>query len=344
MSIYRITIAFLLMILLASTQIVFSQHDSDRDYQKFKKYFDQEIGQTIDDTNRLNTYVLHPASLPGWFFKVPQSENNTFYAIGISDPGLNPQDALEMAVLRAKCIFAFMLEPDVVSLADNYSDEKPDDRTDEFNTKYISYFQVRSVLKFNDNDFTLVEKNVTSFDEAVVLLRYTPGIENSLLFTAEANVYQVERQKNNASQMEEKYHIKGILNNQCPELFSLDYTIYSINNIYEIKSVQNQILYNYPCLNYKYAGRSNSKASDSIQVFRSKLNYGLWKSFLEVFLQEMYVLSQNQPVKIKQVGDDYTSRTQHLSREITRATPAVKINLIDVYNNHLYIHLDYTHK
>jgi len=343
MFIYHNSIAFLLIIMLASTQFVFPQHENDGDYQKFKKYFDQEIGQATNDTSRLNTYVLHPASLPDWIFNIPQSENNTFYAIGISDPALNARDALEMAVMRAKCIFTFMLEPDVVSLADNYSDEKPDDRTDEFNTKYISYFQVRSVLKFNDNDFTLVEKNFTSFDEAIVLLRYSPGIEDSSLFTAEANVYQVERKKNNAYQMEEKYHIKGILNTREPELFSFDYNIYSVNNIYEIKSVQNQILYNYPYLNYKYTGRSNSEASDSIPMFRSKLNYGLWKSFLEAFLQEMYMLSQNQPVKIKQVGDNYTTRTQHLSREITRASPFIKINLINVYNNHLFIQMDYMH-
>ena len=75
-------------------------------------------------------------------------------------------------------------------------------------------------------------------------------------------------------------------------------------------------------------------------MYQSKLNYGLWKSFLEVFLQELYFLSQNPDVSVKQVGDQYTNQTRNLARETAKMQNPVELRNLYITNNRIAMKLD----
>jgi len=339
MFIYRFAIAFFLILLFVKLQPVCAQNGTERDYRKFQKEFSEV--EFSGDSIQKQTYILHPASLPIWLYKIPQPGDRNYYSIGISDPGMEYKEALEMAVIRAKCIYAFLVSPNVSSLADNYSDERTGNTRSEFDTKYISYFQVRSDININDSLMEVVDTFYTSFKEAIVLIKMSNGQVPGKPFTAEADVYQVERQKTGTFEMEEKYSISGIDFSPCHDSSNFNYEIHAVNNIYEITSEYNQVIYNFPYLNYRYNKNTGISINDSVFVYKSKLTWGLWKSFTETFMHEIFKLSQNRPVAVKQVGDDYTTRTQHLSRELITAKPAIKISCINVENNHLFLKMDY---
>ena len=337
MLIPRICISVLIVLHIAVCTSAFSQVEVDKDYKKFKDEFKKEVVQY--DSSESKTLVLHPAGLPVWFLKIPEPDDDNYYTIGISDPGMEWKEAQKLALLRAKCMYAFMVSPEVTSLADNYSDEKSIQTSEGFVTKYISYFQTHSAIVLNEVE--LVDSFFTSFNEAIVLAKVLNGHRGNDRLITYGNVYQVERQKTGTFEMEEKHHLYGTFYHGEEDSIGFNYKIYSVNNVFDISSEMGEQTFEFPYLNFKYTVSENSADINSDGIVYSILTWGLWKSFFESFMQELYSLSQNRPVSVKQVGDDYTSRTQHLSREFTRAKPVIKISFLHVENNHLFLELDY---
>lgn len=340
---FRIFLAFIFILSAIPFNFCIAQVNPDVDYRKFQDEFSKETDSLQDDSLKKSKHVLHPAGLPDWIKQLPQSFDGTYYAIGISDPGMNNEKAFDQALLRAKSVLSFLLAPNFESLADNYSDEKSGAANSSYKTKYISFYRLQSDIIVNDSNVKVIENYFTSFNEAIVLIEVTPPVDESVVFSSVANIYQDERQNTGSYTMVEKYHMMGsILNEKNEKQKNYEYTIYSINNIFEINSTLNNTVIEFPYLNYRYTTDTTSIASSSENEFGSKMNYGFWKSFIESFLQELYSMQQDQPVIIKTTGDNYgSSHTKILTREISVASPALKLSSINLINNHLSVKLEY---
>ncbi len=115
--------AFIVCSDLLGQQSNISTH-SEKDYEKMHKILQDEIDKSGRDTaSHSGKLVLHPAHLPAWFFKMPESNQQTLYAIGISDPGMEDNDAYNLALLRAKAIIALLMHPSITGVTDNYPTE-----------------------------------------------------------------------------------------------------------------------------------------------------------------------------------------------------------------------------
>jgi hypothetical protein len=318
-------------------------NNSEKDYIKFKGTLDKELIELANDTSRQGTNVLHPVLLPEWFFNLPVSTTNCIYTIGISDPGMEEEEAFKLAELRAKCIATLLLHAEISSVVDNYSNDRQTEKAEEFTTKYVNYFRIRAKDLIDDENFKIVSQHFTSFNEAIIVLKYSvnklsTGLPDSL--TVIIDVYQAERQKYNKFEMEEKYEIAGTLNSsESDETYY--YSFQSLNNLFEITSSYNDKKLHFPYFHFRYQGQPQDQPNTLNYSITSKLNYGIWKAFLEVFLQKVFLLSQPHNVKVKKVGDDYTSKNQDFIREVSESKPSFKIINIHISNNQLFVEMDY---
>jgi hypothetical protein len=157
------------------------------------------------------------------------------------------------------------------------------------------------------------------------------------------NSYEVERQKYNKFEIEEKFEVYGSLLNSG-KLDTLDiyyYTFHSLNNLFEITSKYQEGNYQFPYYNFKYQGQSADNNTLFETSINNKLNYGLWKAYIETLVQKIFNMSLAFAVDIKRVGDDYTSKTQDFSREVSEANMSFRLNKIVINNNRLLLELDY---
>jgi len=335
-------------IIMISCVLVAQNNSTDKtenQYREFKETLEKEIEDYEQDTAQSKFQVLHPVSLPDWIFNLPVSNQNTIYSIGISDPGMEVDKAFRLAELRAKVIIATLFQSKITFIIDNYSNEKVDDNRDEFTTRYENLFSIISTHSAAPSNFEIINRDYTSFGEAIVLLRFSPKItkEYADQIQIEISSYEVERQKYNKFEIEEKFEIAGSQNYSGIKDSVIDfyYSFHSLNNLFEISSKYQEEDYQFPYYNFKYQGQS----ADSLNLFETsinnKLNYGLWMAYIETLVQKIFNMSLAYAVDIKRVGDDYSSETQDFSREITEANMSFKINRFIIFNNRLSLELEY---
>ncbi len=316
----------------------------DDDYQHFREIYNQEF--TNSDSSVIpNRITIHPASLADWLSNLPNSDENTIYTIGISDPGMMVDEAIELATLRAKIISALLLQPHISCIIDNYTTEGNGQSSDHFVTKYVNYYRMQSSLIGGPEQFQLINHFYTSFKEAVVLIKYEPStpiidVVDSVLL--KIDVYQAERQQRNRFEFEEKCEVYGLSkqNNGAEEIDIFYYFYRSVNQFYEIVSRYNGVELDFPQSIFRYQGLASINLLSDVNEVSYKLTNGLWKAYLQSLIQSYTQTVVNPDVEISQVGDNYSSSSQNLSRELVIAAPAFRIKGIRVNNNRLSVLLN----
>ncbi|MCF8367738.1 MAG: hypothetical protein K9G76_01755 [Bacteroidales bacterium] len=335
--VYLASIYVLLPVMLISQEI--KSTGPDKDYQKFSQTLNKETTYQQKNSGQLSNYVLHPVQLPAWFFKPSDADSNYIYGIGISEPGMPEKEAFELATLRAKSVIALLSNATLKTMADNFIQESNGEKGSDFTTKFTNFYRVEAREAFDTSGFVLVDTYFTSFNEAICLFKYhrSKNLPNSYIKVV-ADVYQAERQKHNTFEAEERFDCSGKLffGNDSS---SFHYMIHSFNNVFEITSKVNSDSLIFPYFNFRYT-QSDEDTQQYPANFQSKLNYGLWKSFFEVFLQELYFIAQNPDVSVKQIGDVYTDQTLNLARETTHVTLPVELRNLYISNNHFAMKLD----
>jgi hypothetical protein len=328
--------------------VIFSQENNvnpiDKDFRKFQEALQKETQTETQDTI-VRQPVLPPASLPGWLFEIPASNQKQIFTIGISDPGMQEDKAFELAHLRARSVIALLLHPKITGITDNYSKEYTSGSSDKFTTKYENLFRISSNLIVLENNIEQIEGFYTAFGEAIVLLKYNLTgadlISDSVVIVTE--VYQVERQKNNSFETEEKIGLNyrsGITGDTSMDQ-GYSYSIHTLNNLLEINSEWNGEDILFPYFKFRYLGNLEKDLPDSDNNLSARLNYGLWKTYIEILIQKILMLSQSYSVAVKQVGDNQVSENKTLSREISEADPSFTITGMRIVNNYLSLDVDY---
>lgn len=320
---------------------------TEKDYHYLKQTLNKETTNLEKDTAKIK--ILHPASLPNWLANLPPSDENVSYALGISDPGMDEESAFKLAEIRAKSVIGLLTHPRITSMIDNFSNEESNSRSDEFATKYENIFSIETNLATTTNCFEITSRYFTSFGEAVVLMKYNHEISSPCLSDTTkvtVNTYQVERQKSDKFEIEDRYEIKGFqkTGNDTLETCSFSYSYKSLNNLVEIESSFGTNVLQFPYASFRYLETTDSLPPVANENLFRKLNYGLWKAYIETLTKKITLLSHALSGDIKQVGDDYSKQNKNLSREISESNPSFKINYIQISNNCLAIDVDHLNK
>jgi hypothetical protein len=237
--------------------------------------------------------------LPDWFLNPPVSpDNSCIYLIGISDPGLNRNEATNQAVARAK---AQLITFNQIVDASAYTGVQG-----QFESVSRSVNK-KSYLKEN---FETVNTHVSNYNEVLVLLKYSfmerknATNADSILITSLTSFYSIIENDKIEFVLESVAKLKE--NKRVEELY---YIINGKDNIDSVSSVyESYEMQLYPDLkNVKCVFKNQQKNPNSIVVQNFKetqkascsLNKGLWTAFLMSQNQAAYKLSEKLAKEIK---------------------------------------------
>lgn len=333
---------FYLIVLHPLTAQESGSNQIEYDYRNFRETFNQEIND-LDSGHLSSTKIaVHPVQLPDWIIDIPDAQSNSIYAIGISDPGMQSDEAIELAILRAKALIALLYKPRISSITDYYSNEIQKISADKFITKYVNYFLLFGALSVAQDDFQLVEQDINSFKEALVLLKYSPnqsGKPKTDSVLLKIDIYQAERQQNNQFEFEEKCEMYGLSKrNNNENDVDISYYFYRSNKqLHEVVSRFNGVELEFPQNLFRYQSLNTTESGPVENSISHKLSNGLWKAYLQSLIQS-YTLSFEDPdIEIAQLGDNYTHSNQNLSRELVTISPSIRINGLQINNNRLSV-------
>lgn len=245
--------------------------------------------------------------LPGWFLTPPVSpDNSCVYLIGISDPGLNRDDATAQAVARAKVTINYFIQK-----VDNYLVTI---RIENGSTEPFKGFMDEKYLSAN---FETVDTYITNHNETIVLVKYTfterpkSTKADSIQIKSLSKYYITDDGKNAESYLE--YVSKT---SEGPEMVRLYYSMNQNNNndsitsIYETK--ENAITPNLTKLNCKYPNQIGSQI-DAITNQRFKenvkeqyyLNNGLWSAYVQCFEKVTFKLNTSFTETLRKTNETY---------------------------------------
>ena len=307
----------------------------DQAYRKFKEQFEKEIDRFGKDSTLPADFVIHPVSTPDWLVNFPQAKGNKMLAVGFSDPGMDEDQARELAVFRAKTVAALLLNPALQTVSEFYTGDALHGNDESLTGKYVNFFRIMSAIPANVECFKEIHYDFNDFREAMVILEYHPCNRDDDTVFSVANVYQAERRSGEILSMEEKVELFALIKSEGEQPGKHQYIIHTVNNKNEISSKYKTNDISFPYRNYKYSSRSNQSVEHNHTPV--KLHNGLWKAFLESLLHEIYLNSQTGPVNVQQVGDAHSSVRKNISRETAVATRTYRIDKIAVMDNKMSV-------
>lgn len=235
-----------------------------------------------------NNYVNGQQGFPDWFLNPPVSpDHSCIYLIGISDPGMNPNDATNMAVARAKAFLNFFLR-----------ETEPDFRSS-MTDGTIFETVARSLIskKYHTENFETLHTFVTNYNELIVLLKYSfiprqnTSLNDSLLIKTMMTYYKSDNGKNTEANLEWISKITG-----KSETSNVYYVVKQKNNIDSLSSYFETVNNAFePVVNgfsNSYRNQDMNEVSPVVQqTFKENftasysLSNGLWPAYLLCFYE-----------------------------------------------------------
>lgn len=255
--------------------------------------------------------------LPDWFLNPPVSpDNSCVYLIGISDPGLNRDDATLQAVARAK---TFM----------NASIQKIEKDFKDFTMMMDNVTEVvsRNVIsqKYLSANFELVNSFVTNYNEVIVLMKYSfmerpkSTKTDSVQIKSMLTYYMHDDGKNSEAILE---HISKIIDvsNIVEAYYSLNQKNRNDSITSFIQTTQKEITPNLNELNNHYPNQKGVEVNPLIQKRFTEdgsatynLKNGLWCAYLNCFRDAT-----------SKINNAYTETLKNLSQTFTGSMTVIK--------------------
>lgn len=300
----------------------------EKNKSDFENTFIENFHTPSENNNGEDIVNTAPCHLPEWIFNHTKSTKETLYIIGISDPGMDSVSAVELAVLRAKTIYALLNNSKIKNVTDYYSNLQT--QTNENMFEYYSQI----FANYNVGDENIIKLFYTKYKEAVVLVKiqkyYTTFLPKDSI-SLDCELYKMDMNMEYGTQYESMFDIKTKNNNQ-DSCISSHYVLTEVNNNSEISTKYNNNKLTIPNYYFNYIKSTNN----SVQL---KAGNGLWKEYIKSILLKILNLSQINSVKIKTLAENYSSIYEKMTREISNNNLQFNIDAIKILNNKLDVKL-----
>ncbi len=328
---------------------IFSQNPNnnrvDNQYYKFKKEFEEEfnlkklnIDENKEYNNRAHT-VFNKIKIPDWAQKIPQTDEMLTYIIGISDPNMEKDSALQLAKIRAKTIYSLLNSCKITSLTDYYNNEKKLSSGDKIYSLYQQMNELSVEAIFHDDSYSIVQQNYNENKEAIVLLAFKtfPKKEKSpKTFKCLANTYIAYKNINNKDGELLRLEIIGGEVEQTNQPKNFFQYIVKRNNkgisVHSNFSGKNKSLY-YSQFGYK----TNHQTDEDIDLQISyPLDYGLWQAFITAVINQM-ISTETTSASVSHLNDNFTTINQDIKRTVITRDISIIIKGIHINSNKLFL-------
>lgn len=331
---------------LAACLIVCSETSTAQNWDDFADFDkgttqEQKSGSKFKNISRLSYYA---DTLPTWFFALPK-EQGVFYAIGISDPDMEQEEAKTLAMHRAKTMAVLLSNCKVQYIRDIYSSVNDYNKYADVRERFDTYFKISSSNQVNRNMFAVVDTHFTKYNEYMVLLKYLPEADfefetdnaDDEQATSYINVagssFIVEASVSGAFDVQAEYEVlsydKGSL------LQKGDFVYREKASRFLSNSYFNDMQVDFPLYPYIYASPAWTTARSAYSSYS-----GLWSIYIRQFMNYISISCENSSVRMKNTDQKYGEEMVYLSREIASFLAELRINGINFDTDTMKFDLD----
>ncbi len=274
-------------------------------------------------------------SFPDWLRE--QALNNES-CIGISDPYLDTDLAIEQAKIRAVALASMQEELAFRSIVDNYVCDTGGRYA---TTKFVSLTNIISVANIDLKSVEILKTYTSPFDEVFVLIKRpnfntTDSLRdttNTIKITADLLLNETKG-KGEDSYNFIKFHIQN--SDQYP-IKKLNYCSYNTKSGKNIVSKINQFEIKFPSGRFRYQA---FQAQDTIHYqngfVEASLNYSFWNAYLDVILNNLMLMIKDGG-NVKSLGDKYNEMFKNMFRVVDYQQMHFRISNLKVEGNRLYM-------
>jgi len=321
----KTTSKYLIFILLVA---FLSNTSKGQDKDKFEKTFMKETDSTkVKLSNKfknISKLSYYPDTLPKWFFKPPVNTSNYIYAVGISDPDMEPVKAKELAIHRAKAMAGLYLNAKLQYYKDIYTSNKESGKYTDYRQRYETYFKVSSIGKVDDASFTLVDSHITRYNESMILIRYSPkslSEAGSNYLSTVGTVLYIEAQVGDAFEVQAEYELQSKFR-QPDSKYQIAHYLYREKGSQFLSNSQflGKVV-EFPVYIYKYVSPEIKPSTPPLTSYN-----GLWSRYTREFLRYLTLNTEQTKIRIKNMGQKYNPENANLIREIASYFAQIKLN------------------
>ena len=341
----------LLLVLLFGSVTSFSQAvntskviDEDKErYEKdvFNKEFD-EYGDTTDSQQKL--YDRIPEKLPEWVFN-PIQKGETIRVVGFSDPNMEKNQAFELAVLRAKAMYAIFNLSVVSNITDDYTNLHESGKYSLYSTKFQDFSLAKAEFAYDNSSVTIIDTFYTKYNEGIALIEISQIDSSSSkldTLTVKGEQLQVFIERNFKKEKIEffNFFVKDDLANSDSLDQVSQYNYKRINRNYDISSIYGDSIIDFKERTYNYRTELDfKKDSTCSELNEYRLTRGLWNGYLAGVLSNVTIISKLLASSVKNSNDFYTLKSEGLIRTVARNKLSLGFNDFKMYENQFYIDL-----
>jgi len=333
------------LMLLGTIPALFSQEgDSNalRNYKDFLDTFQKELAEDEEPAEPVgsNYLITNPEPFPDFLTCIPAGNDAGIYAIGISDPFMSRRAGRELAWLRAKSFTAVMKTSVVKHISDYFVNETNLGHEGDVTGKYIDFYMITAALIYDSSDFQILYDTVNRYGESILMVKYTPGTnggQDTLITISEC--WSSETRDNSKYELAHRIELKcenKTPGKRIPENYRFisfkKQKSYEVNSLFNGKEIEAS-LYR---LRYKNSVPEIPEASHE-----SYPALGLWNSMIEGFFKHVFIEAKMQAGKIKTTGDQHTSVTKILDREVIRCKQYPRLEKINILENRMYVNVQF---
>ncbi len=302
-----------------------------QDIKNFEKIFEKEDLEIISKGQKkfrnISTLSYYPDTLPVWFFNPPKSDENLIYAIGISDPDMEPVKARELAKHRAEAMACINMKSKLQYIRDMYTNEQQEGKYSTYRQRFDTYFKVSTASLINDDCFSVVDTHFTRYNEYMVLIKFNPTLVQqtpSKILSVIGTVFYVEAQVKDAFEVQAEYELQSSF--KSPQMSSQEahYLYREKGNKFLTNSVYLGNLNEFPVYIYRYASPLWKENTVPFTSYN-----GLWSKFTQEFLRHLTLTTEESRKRIKNLGQQYNPENVTLSREVASMAASLKLNGIE---------------
>jgi hypothetical protein len=316
-----IILTFTLITLITGNLLGQNKNDFEKTFLK-----ETEGSQNNSSTKfkNITKYSYYPDTLPEWFFTPPPSTLNCIYAVGVSDPDMEPVKAKEIAIHRAKAMAGLYLNAKMQYYRDVYTSESESGQYTDYRQRFDTYFKVSSLSKIDDASFAVVDSHLTRYNESLVLIKYSPESlreTTNKMLSVIGTVLYVEIQVDDAFDVQAEYELLSALQEPENKKQSAHFLYREKGNKFLSNSEYLDSTIDFPVYTYKYTQPNGNLNTQPLTSYN-----GLWCKFTQELLRDLTLTTEQTKIKIKTLGQKYNPSMANLTREIVSYFAQLKLN------------------
>ena len=336
-----------LFFMLISTFCSFSQSNRERiqsDKNRFQKLLENEIerSESINDSGKPDFSTLFPDRLPSWINHLPAYSEDKILVMGISDPGSDYEQGVDMAKIRMLAIAGLLHQAKVGNLREFYTREE----SQRYANAFMDYTRYHSVLSIDTGSIRIVDEHITQFEEVVLLGEIDLADlqrKDKPVFKTTADIVSHARRSGNSTELIARGLLEIELDSPGQGLFfNHDYESHAINKIVNTESIVNgQTIASLPAMSLKYnvneSDHHGGLPPDMEGIMGFSLRNGLWYAYLNAILFELAEKSYGSAINVSNVNDMFQDISENLTRELVQNNVHCLDVKITINENNLYL-------